>query len=330
MVNITLQSVSASAVRASVRPAGAVGVVGSALTYPHQFGASFVNVNGKQTMQESKIQAAIAAFLSGYAGDGASAVSAIVKGAKDAAAAKQSMGQALFSGFLALVEQGADGATVQRAGADVRRQVAQVMRVQAGFPAVKAKGSKEKGAPDFSTASVYANVVAECIAAQKDDSALWAAAFEATVKATDTPPEEHPCGLFATVNANKRAIADYRERVAAKLDHLFPAKVTDAPQGNADLTARIAELTRERDALKAYREANLQPGDAAEMYSIARAERDAATEALITAQAVVSRQAAELAELQAIAMEAARLIGAADGIALPELKAELASLVAAE
>lgn len=261
------------------------------------------------TLSSSPINAAIAAFLSSYADDGAEHVSAIVAAAKQAAAEKKGMQASLFSGFLQLAEQGCDPAAVRASGAAVRKAVTRIMRAQAGFPADKKKGSKESGAPDFSTASVYAGIVADCLAASRDNRNAWDAAFLAVKDATETPPAEHACGLFEAVNANKRALAKYAELCAAEMEQRYPALSHQDPSAVGART--VEELERENASLRSWQAEHLQSGsgDAAAMLAIARKERDAANESAIAAQEVARRQAAELEELRAIAMEAARVLG---------------------
>jgi hypothetical protein len=266
--------------RAPVAAVGAgAGVVrGHARAIPapgamHHDGASAVNVNGHcadyfgvHTMSASNaIDRAIGQFLSTYEGDGAEAVSAIVVAAKRAAADKRGMQSALYAGFLTLAGMGAGGAVIRKAGANLRASITRVMRVNAGFPAVKPKGAKEDGAPDFSTASVYAGTVAGMLAARAENPNAWQAAVDA-IDSGETPlPWHDAANLPLSVSAGKRMLAKYEELTGAELEHQFPAlhvSVVSPDVPDVDILATaLHSARREIDELRnllAERDATIQ------------------------------------------------------------------------
>ena len=168
-------------------------------------------------------------------------MSTVVAAAKAAKAAQSSAQDSLFAGFLALAGTGADGIVVRATGAAIRESIRRVMRVAAGYTPVKAKGSKESGAPDFSTASVYAGVVADVMGAYRDNVTLARQAFDDVQDATETPPalSETP-GFFAGVSANKRFLLRFAELVTLDLAHSVPALFPETTV--TDLAAVIATM----------------------------------------------------------------------------------------
>lgn len=253
----------------------------------HHDGAILVNVNGGLSantfgvlMQTSQIDGAIAAFLSQYQGDNAETISTIVAAAKAAAADKKGMQASLYAGFLQLAGNGATPAIIRAAGASIRQSVTRIMRVNAGFAAVKAKGAKETGAPDFSTASVYAGTVAGMLEAMRDNASAWDNAV-AAVDSGETPlPVHEASGLFASVSAGKRALAKYAELCDAEIAHQFPALMYQDP---SQVAARdVATLEAQNASLRQQVASMLAAGDVGQSLKTARAERDAAMSEALT------------------------------------------------
>lgn len=228
-------------------------------------------------MQHSVINRAIEALQTRYAGDNAAAVATVIVGFKAAQAANKGQNASLFSGLLDLAGQGATPYTVRKVGANIRQSVTAELRKAAGLPAVKAKG--EKGGPDFSTASVYAGIVADALDARRDDPDTWATAMDEIVNATETPAPVHEAsGLVATKGALQRAVAEFHAIRAAREAHQYPALTVTAEGEENDpailRTAlhasqrRVAELADElaalQDTLRAMREAHAAQSATAE------------------------------------------------------------------
>lgn len=208
-------------------------------------------------MQQTSINAAIAAFLGSYDGDRASAVATIVQSAKDWANQRKGMQESLFLGFLTLAATGASIDKIRDAGAVIRERVRRDLRQRAGFPEVKPRGAKETGAPDFSTASVYAKLTVDMIEARRANVNAWQAAL-VKINSGDKPLTVHEdSGFPATVGAARRAIAAYGELVAAEQAHREPSAALEeakaklwGPDEQAQAMTRTAALERENHELR--------------------------------------------------------------------------------
>lgn len=164
-----------------------------------------------------------------------------------ARAADKTANGRLWNCMLALAGAGAAPDQVRAAGAGVRKAVARLLRVAAGFPADKAKGSKESGAPDYSTASVYASVIAGCMEAMRDDRNTFDAACAACTPDNGILELDDETGIPATKGAAARVLKDYQERRAAALAASLPALQSLYTAETRD--SALARVTVERDAL---------------------------------------------------------------------------------
>ena len=265
-------------------------------------------------MQASPVNDAVSILLSAYAGDRAEHVATVVEEFKAARSANKSESDSLFSGFLSLcaslVNAGqppADVADTLRAtGNAISAEVGGILRVRAGFTRTKLKGAKESGAPSFSTAKVYAGIVARCIEAQAADADTYNAAFDKVENALNSPEALHEAsGLFASKNACARLVREYEEMRAAKLAHQTPALngMDDAHLQAPTREELEAQLAAAREEVRQYRMA----GDPHGSLTAARAERDAAradvirlTDEARAARAEASALAQQVADLQAM------------------------------
>lgn len=263
-------------------------------------------------MQASPVNDAVSVLLSAYAGDRAEHVATVVESFKAARAANKSESDSLFAGFLslcaALVNAGqppADVADTLRAtGNAISAEVGGILRVRAGFTRTKLKGAKESGAPSFSTAKVYAGIVARCIEAKAADADTYLAAFDKIENAKEAPEALHEAsGLFASKNACSRLVKEYEEMRAAKLAHQTPALngMDDAHLQAPTREELEAQLAAAREEVRQYRMA----GDPHGSLTAARAERDAAradvirlTDEARAARAEAAHLAQQVADLQ--------------------------------
>lgn len=266
----------------------------------------------------------------------AGAVAAVVAAAKAAAQANKGMQSALFVGFLSLAAQGFTQQTIRATGAAIRRDVTRTMRVQSGFSAVRAKGTKESGAPDFSTASVYAGTVAAMLDAQRDNPTAWETAVHAIENAKDTAPAVHEdSGFFESISACKRTLAKYDELCAAEEAHKHPALMGKVDAPVVSMEALQAALTQTQAALTSALQGDASADlfrQQADMLAARIEERDAMIrqqdERILSlqgerderiAEMAAARESAELIELRAIAQEAGRVFGKVGGDLLAEL-----------
>lgn len=279
-------------------PSDAAAVTGNSVNHPaalcgkHSQESCTVNPS-----QLSPVDAGIAALLASYTGDAASDVGTVILAAKDAAAASKSQSAGLFSGFLTLSAKGCGPAAVRRAGTIIRANVTQSMRVARGLSAVKKKGSKESGAPDFSTASVYAGIVADLLTLQAADPDTLATALS-DVDSGEVPIAMHDeSGFPATKSACQRVLKRAGEIEEARVSHQFPAlslATADTPTDGI-----IARLERDLSAARAQVATMLEHGDAAGSLAAARAERDSMLDDVIARDAAIAALTAERDALSA-------------------------------
>lgn len=189
--------------------------------------------------QVSPINAAILALQGRYNGENATQVATVVQAFKAAQAANKGQNASLFEAFLALVAEGATGHTVRKVGANIRASVTAAMRAAAHLPATK--GKAEKGAPDFSTASVYAGIVADALEVKRDEPDAWRMACEAVDGGEVRIAVHAASGLFASKGALSRAVAKCGDIVQAREAHQLPAlSVTQDGEENDPAILRLA------------------------------------------------------------------------------------------
>lgn len=204
----------------------------------------------------SPINAAILALQGRYDGENAKQVAIVVQSFKAAQAANKGQNASLFEAFLALVADGATGHTVRKVGANIRASVTAAMRAAAHLPATK--GKSEKGAPDFSTASVYAGIVADALEAKRDEPEAWRMAC-ADVDAGEVRIAVHAAsGLFASKGALSRTVAKCSDIVQAREAHQLPAlSVTKDGEENDPAILRIALAAAQAEARAMRDEADM-------------------------------------------------------------------------
>jgi hypothetical protein len=146
------------------------------------------------------------------------------------------------------------------------------MRVADGLSPNKAKG--EKGGPDFSTASVYAGIVADAVAAKRSDADAWERAQEWIIANAGEAglPVHTDSQLLAGKGALQRAVVRFHEDKANREAQAFPALNMPTSTGDgaendpailrtalhsarAESQALRDELAIAQDTLRAMREA---------------------------------------------------------------------------
>jgi hypothetical protein len=272
---------------------------------PHHFGA-FVTGNGRSTrspevMNESVITRAIVALQSAYQGEGAAQVAAVVASFKRAQALNKGQNASLFEGFLTLAGEGAEPDAVRKVGANIRVAVTAAMREAAHLPAKRTKD--EKGAPDFSTASVYAGIVADALEAHAKDADEWRAAQDFIIsQAGDAGlPVHDESGLIATKGGLQRAVKRFATQRADRMEATYPA----LKQVLGDAEARTLEqLEQDNAAMRARIADLLRAGTPGQSVEVARRERDAARDEV---QSLTAALASARAEAQAARDEASAL-----------------------
>jgi hypothetical protein len=145
-------------------------------------------------------------------------------------AASKGVQAGLFAGFVSLAESGANGDVIRATGNMIRAAVTRVMRVDAGFPADKVKGSKESQAPTFSTASAYASLVGKLLDSRHANPTMYAVALQGAIDETEIPATLSANGLmFEGVSACKRLQAQYDALQLADNQRLYPALYPQSP-----------------------------------------------------------------------------------------------------
>lgn len=222
-------------------------------------------------MSASKLSP-MALAINGFASKDASIRTADVINAFNAArAASKDESASLFSALLTLVSSGSDAHSVALFASKVRQAVREELRESQGFPRIKAKGSKESGAPDYSTASVYGKVIADCLFYRSDiGEDTFNILINDVADATDVPALLHECGLFETVSANKRLVAEC-------VNYVNQRTITRNPEFHKELTVSdVALLEQENANLRAQLADMVKAGDPKGSLKAARAERDQA------------------------------------------------------
>jgi hypothetical protein len=201
------------------------------------------------TMHKSSVNTAIDAALSQFASsEKASAYASVVAALKSAQQANRDKQGALFAGLLALAAEGAPGSVIRATGNAISVAITRILRVNAGFPAVKAQGTKESGAPTFSTAKVYAGHIAGSLDWKAQHPNIFAVALADTINETEAPRATLDCGyLFPSVSAhmalNAKCLTLYEAEQRAQYPALYP-------QQPASLQQQLAQAHAEAQALR--------------------------------------------------------------------------------
>lgn len=255
-------------------------------------------------MNASPITIAFQALESAYIGESAE-VARVIDAYKAAQAANKSQNTSLFDGLLSLAEV-AEPDVILGTAAKIRAAVGASLRVAAGLPARKAKG--EKGGPDWSTPSVYAGIIANCLDAKARSPQVFAKAYADIRNAKETCEDEHPCGLFANKGANDRLLKRIGEMRAAAVAHQLDSMSAVAPTTTAptveELQGMLANARAEVAGMRAA-------GDPDGSLTKARAEREEARAAARKAAEEARTARAESATLAQQVQDLQRMLAAA-------------------
>lgn len=254
----------------------------------------------------------------------------IVAAYKAAAGDNKAQQAAVYSGLLNVAcANGATADNVRAVGADIRRMVTAAMRQAAGLPAQKATG--EKGAPDFSTASVYAKLLADSMELQNGPHGTdYALAVEKAAGANPAlivdSAHDIPLQFMATKSAQSRV----NQAVADSLATEFDRMARDLLGYDAEMSAtdRIAQL---ESAVSSQRQRITEltaAGDPGASLTIARAERDAARAATLKADDAARAASLQIDKLRAELAATQAAVTGAPAVAIELVRADRDALAA--
>lgn len=254
----------------------------------------------------------------------------IVAAYKAAAGDNKAQQAAVYAGLLNVAcANGATADNVRAVGADIRRIVTAAMRQAAGLPAQKQKG--EKGAPDFSTASVYAKLIADAMELQAGPHGTdYALAVDKiagdNVALIVDSAHDIPLQFMATKSAQSRV----NQAVADSLEKEFQTMARDLLGYDAEMSDadRIAQL-EQAVASQRHRIAELTAaGDPGASLTIARAERDAARAATLKADDAARAAGLQIDKLRAELVATQAAVTGAPAAAIELARAERDALAA--
>ena len=180
----------------------------------------------------SPLEQCIAEALYGPALSEPAAVLIVMEGAKDAADAKSGIKASLFLGLLALAGKGATDKQIRAAGARVRviltSAIRQTLNTSGASP-----NETSPVAPDYSTASVYAGIVAKMVHAQRENPRLWSEVTNITEarKGHGRIRIHAESGFFESVVVCREVLKTYSDLVQGEMKKKYPSLYADVKLG---------------------------------------------------------------------------------------------------